>query len=222
MDKVNVSEAVSNFELSLAASTVRREPYRHWLLKSPVPDESARAIGRLPFEPAMISDTKGRRETSNASRVFFNEENRARFPICEQMAQVFQNPTAIRAIERGCNVRLKDSNLRIEYCQDTGDFWLEPHTDIAEKRFTMLVYLSDEPEAESWGTDIYDAAMNHLGSAPGGFNKGLIFIPGKDTWHGFRQRPIAGVRRSIIVNYVSNAWRARHELSFPSIPVGRR
>jgi hypothetical protein len=45
-------------------------------------------------------------------------------------------------------------------------------------------------------------------------------VPGADTWHGFRRRPIAGIRRSLIVNYVKSEWRSRHELAFPDRPIG--
>ncbi len=69
------------------------------------------------------------------------------------------------------------------------------------------------------GTDIMDAAGQVLGRAPGSFNAGLIFVPGPDTWHGFTRRPIRGVRRSLIVNYVRPEWRSRHELAFPETPV---
>ena len=48
---------------------------------------------------------------------------------------------------------------------------------------------------------------------------GLIFVPGADTWHGFTRRPIVGVRRSLIVNYVKPEWRSRHELAFPNEAV---
>lgn len=40
-----------------------------------------------------------------------------------------------------------------------------------------------------------------------------------DTWHGFGKRPIGGIRRSIIVNYVKDEWRSRHELAYPDRPV---
>jgi hypothetical protein len=83
----------------------------------------------------------------------------------------------------------------------------------------MLVYLSDDAAATGWGTDIYDAAKRHLGAAPCGFDKGLIFVPGADTWHGFEKRRIDGVRKSLIVNYVKPEWRARHELAYPDDPV---
>jgi hypothetical protein len=47
----------------------------------------------------------------------------------------------------------------------------------------------------------------------------LIFIPANNTWQGFHKRPIQGIRRSLIVNYVGAEWRARHELAFPDQPV---
>ena len=47
----------------------------------------------------------------------------------------------------------------------------------------------------------------------------MIFVPSNNTWHGFEKRPIHGVRRSIIVNYVTDAWRAREQLAFPHSPV---
>ena len=84
----------------------------------------------------------------------------------------------------------------------------------------MLIYLSDRDEAEGWGTDIYDGEKRHLGSAPGGFNKGVIFVPGADTWHGVEKRTFRGVRKSIIVNYVKPEWRSRHELAYPDRPIG--
>ena len=79
----------------------------------------------------------------------------------------------------------------------------------------MLVYLSTEPGSEAWGTDILDANLNLVATAPYKRNAGLIFIPGADTWHGFHRRPINGVRRSLIINYVKPEWRSRHELAFP-------
>jgi hypothetical protein len=41
----------------------------------------------------------------------------------------------------------------------------------------------------------------------------MIFIAGENTWHGFSPRPINGVRKSIIVNYVTKEWRDTYELA---------
>ena len=41
----------------------------------------------------------------------------------------------------------------------------------------------------------------------------LIFIPAGNTWHGVGHHPIRGLRKSIIVNYVSPEWRDAFELA---------
>ena len=127
---------------------------------------------------------------------------------------------APHALERLCDLNLRDSSLRIEYCLDTDGFWLEPHTDIGAKLFTMLIYLSDGPGSEAWGTDILDGELKLVATSPYRRNLGLIFVPAADTWHGFHKRKIEGVRRSLIVNYVKPEWRARRELAFPDRPAG--
>ena len=48
----------------------------------------------------------------------------------------------------------------------------------------------------------------------------MIFIPAHDTWHGFEPRPMNGIRRALIVNYVTNEWRNRHALAYPDALIG--
>jgi len=48
-----------------------------------------------------------------------------------------------------------------------------------------------------------------------------VFVPSNITYHGIEPRKIAGVRKSVIVNYVTNEWRAREQLAFPERPVER-
>lgn len=206
------------FARSLGRAAERDQPFRHWLLREILPRPLCEAVAALPFLPPQIRDTLGRRETHNSTRVFFSAENRRRFDVCRKLADYFQ-ASAVAALEGLCSAELSGSSLRIEYCQDKDGFWLEPHTDIGAKLFTMLIYLSPESDQEDWGTDLYDSQRNLVGTAPSGFNRGLIFVPSADSWHGFRRRPILGVRRSLIINYVKPEWRARHELAFPDDPV---
>jgi len=126
----------------------------------------------------------------------------------------------VGALERACGHSLKGTYLRIEYCQDTDGFWLAPHTDISAKRLTLQVALSTDTGSETWGTDIFDADLNHVATLPHEFNGGLAFVPAKNTWHGFRKRPIDGVRRLVIINYVGDEWRDRDQLAYPDRPVG--
>ncbi|MDE2582211.1 MAG: 2OG-Fe(II) oxygenase [Rhodospirillales bacterium] len=204
-----------------ALLTARRgaAPFRHWAVREALPPTLWPLLLALPFTPPRIRDTNGRRETHNASRLFVTESARAGLPACAALAEAFQDEATVGLIEDMCGVDLAGTSLRIECCLDTAGFWLEPHTDIGAKRFTMLIYLSLHEDAESWGTDLLDAGGKLVARASGGFNTGLVFVPGADTWHGFAPRPIAGVRRSLIVNYVGPEWRARHELAYPGQPV---
>jgi len=210
------------FLASLAARETVPTPFRHWLLRQVLPDEAASAVCALPLDAPAIGETCGKRETHNSSRLFIDPAKRSRFPVCAGLVAMLSRRETVAGLEAACEVSLESSYLRIEYCQDRGGFWLEPHTDIAVKRLTMLIYLSRAPAARDWGTDLYEADGSFAGSAPGDFDCGLIFVPGQDTWHGFRKRAIVGVRRSLIVNYVTEAWRARHELADPERPIASK
>jgi len=214
-----MNDCAAHLEAALASARAGTYPYLHWLLDDVLPDAASTALARLPLVPATIADTQGKRETHNASRIFLNDEAQARHTVCADLAAALQSPAIIALIERRCCTSISGNYLRIEYCLDTGGFWLEPHTDIGAKKFTFLVYLSEHKDAHKWGTDILDADQRLVMRAPGVFNSGLIFVPGPDTWHGFAPRDITGVRRSLIVNYVVPEWRSRHELAFPDRPV---
>ena len=203
------------FLACLRAARHERSPFDYWLLQDALPEGSCEDIADLPFPPPAGADYNGRRETNNALRVYFTPENQAKFAVCRRVVEGFQDPSVKTAIEAATGADLSDGHLRIEYCQDTDGFWLEPHTDIAVKKFTMLVYLSDDPKLAQAGTDIFEGPpdFTYVGSAPYGKNKGVIFVPGENTWHGAGHHPITGVRKSIIINYVTSAWREKWELA---------
>lgn len=209
------SATAAAFLACLKAARHETWPYDHWLLENALPAEDCDAIAALPFAPPDGAVFNGKRETNNATRVYFTPENQARFPVCRRVVQAFQAPEVLRAIEAATGADLSASHLRIEYCQDVDGFWLEPHTDIAVKTFTMLVYLSDDPGLAGAGTDIYEGPpdFKYVGSAPYGKNKGVIFIPADNTWHGAGHNPFKGLRKSIIINYVTSDWRDKWELA---------
>ena len=205
---------------ALGAAQCDPVPYRHWTLADVLPAGALPLLRALPFAATPEGDNGGQRAHNNAARAFVDPASRAAFPVCGALAEAFQSQAITDLIGRMCDIALSGTSLRIEYCQDRAGFWLEPHTDIGEKRFTMLVYLSAPPEAEAWGTDIFDGPAGGLVKrSAGACNTGLIFVPAADTWHGFAPRPITGIRRTLIVNYVGPQWRARHELAYPDRPI---
>lgn len=191
------------------------QPFDYWLLEDALPRADVEAILELPFAPPQDVVFNGRRETNNSTRVYFTRDNQDRFAVCRRIVEGFNSPDVRTAIETVTGADLSDAHLRIEYCQDAPGFWLEPHTDIRVKKFTMLVYLSDDPALRLAGTDIYEGPpdLKYVTSAPFGQNLGVIFIPASNTWHGAGHHPLQRLRRSIIINYVTSAWNDKWELA---------
>lgn len=190
-------------------------PFDYWLLKYALPSSEIDALASLPLVPPREAVFNGKRETNNSLRVYCTPENQRKFPVFARLAAGFKDARVRAAIEETTGADLSDGHLRIEYCQDTPGFWLEPHTDISVKKFTMLIYLLDDPALQLAGTDIHEGPPNfeYVCTAPYGRNLGVIFIPGKSTWHAAGHHQFEGVRKSIIVNYVTSAWRDRWELA---------
>ena len=194
-------------------------PYRSWFVQKCLPSPAIAELLELPFEAPSLQGISGKRELHNATRKYFDGENQARFPVCAAFCTAFQDRRVTDRIAGRFGARLGGCFLRVEYAQDVNGFWLEPHTDLGVKTFTMLLYLSTEPQHAGLGTDIYDTAKSPVGRSPFASNSAFVFVPSSITYHGFEQRPIEGVRKSIIINYVTDEWRAREQLAFPLTPI---
>ena len=201
---------------SAAQAKVVHQPFRHWLFKDLLHPDVCRAITTLPIALAPVEDTYGKRDSHNDLRRLFSPAMQEQHPVMRDVADAFQSEAVVRAIEKLCGVSFKGSYLRIEYCQDSNGFWLEPHMDIKEKFITIQLYLNTGSDAATLGTDLYDKDKKPFSTAPSVLGDGMAFLPKEpESWHGFEKRPIAEVRRSLIINYVTDDWRSMHELSFP-------
>jgi hypothetical protein len=217
--KSSAEDVVETFLRCVNSGKRSEQPYRHWILKECLPPDSVDDIVSLPFEAPSLDGISGKRELHNNTRKYFDVDNRERFPVCEAVSQAFQNKRVTSHIEKVFGTDLKGTYLRIEFAQDIDGFWLEPHTDLGVKAFTMLLYLSKDESHKDLGTDIYDGEKRHVGRSPFVPNAAMVFIPSTNTYHGFEKRPIGGVRTSLIINYVTNEWRAREQLAFPEVPI---
>jgi hypothetical protein len=175
----------------------------------------------LPIRPPLIDECGGVRDLNdnNSKRSFFTPKLQANFPVCAVLSEALQRPEVARLCAKTLEIDVEGSFLRTEYIQDTDGAWLEPHHDIPEKLFSMVIYLCTGPEAKGWGTDIYDQEKKWCGRAKAEFNSAVVFVPGEHTWHGYDKRPIRGVRRLMEINYVRPSWRDREQLSFPDRPI---
>ena len=217
--KSGADDIVRHFIDSIDNAKRADQPYRTWALTACLPVDTLDDVLALPFEAPGLDGVSGKRELHNNTRKYFDVDNRKRFPVCEAVAQAFQDERVTSHIEQVFDTDLTGTYLRMEFAQDIDGFWLEPHSDLGVKVFTMLLYLSKDEDHRDLGTDIYDADKKRVGRSPFAPNAAMIFVPADNTFHGFEKRPIMGVRTSLIINYVTDEWRAREQLAFPEAPI---
>lgn len=214
-----VDEVARHVEQALRRAQRKETPFRHWLLSDVLPESMCVGVLTLPIAPPVAADCGGVRDRHNDRRCFFTPHLQSQFPACAVLAEAMQRPSLARLFRDTCDIVVEGRYLRMEYIQDVDGAWLEPHCDIKEKLFSMVVYLCTGPDAKDWGTDIYDGQRHWVGRSSAEFDSAVIFIAGPNTWHGFEKRPIHGVRRLMEINYVHPSWRDRDQLSFPDRPV---
>jgi hypothetical protein len=223
MSELAQDQIFESFTEALGRASSFDAPYQHWFMESPLPNGVIDDLQTTQFPAPDLGGVSGKRELHNDQRHYVDQDNIARLPAFAALANAFQAPEMARAIEKFFSVDLGGTFLRIEYAQDVTGFWLEPHTDLGVKRLTVLVYLSDGDGHDNLGTDVYTGDKKWMKRSPFRPNFAMAFVPGDHTYHGFEAREISGVRKSLILNYVTNDWRDREQLAFPdqTVSAGR-
>ena len=126
-----------------------------------------------------------------------------------------------RRIAAHFGTNLAGTYLRVEYAQDIDGFWLEPHTDLGVKNLHDAALHVEEPAATQRSAPTSTTPTRSTSGAPRSRpTRRMVFVPSNITYHGFEPRKIEGIRKSVIINYVTNDWRAREQLAFPDRPIG--
>jgi hypothetical protein len=215
----DIQPLFDSLRASLDSAEVNETPYRHWLWRQVLPDDTAKALSVLPFPKPDLHGLSGKRELHNDSRQYFDAANNRRFAVCDQVSRLFQAEETVKLLQDHTGADLSDTNVRIEYTLDADCFWLQPHTDLGVKRITILFYMPDGPDQQHLGTDIYSDENTWCSRPAFDWNTAVAFVPSGNTYHGFEKRQIPRVRRTVIINYVTQDWLAREQLAYPTQPV---
>ena len=98
--KSSAEDVVKTFLRSVDSAKRSEQPYRHWALQACFPADSVDDVLTLPFEAPSLDGVSGKRELHNNTRKYFDVENRERFPVCEAIAQAFQDKRVTSHIEK--------------------------------------------------------------------------------------------------------------------------
>ena len=184
-------------------------PFRHWEVYHALPDELTDQIlaVRIPrtdgftYDGTRASDSQVRPGGTPPRRMFIDKDTKNTYPFFQDLVDALLSDEVIHIVNNKFGVDTKDLFLRVKYINDFDGFFLDPHKDIVEKRFSMLLFLGDGPE--HMGTDFYDADLNVVKTVSFKHNNAYVFLPGDDTWHGLEKKSIPDRRCSLLINYVT-------------------
>lgn len=202
---------------SINTSKIYNKPYKHWVFENFLEQDVLDKILELDI-PIGGNGYNNTRNVDNdeTQRTYLKESTLKNYPIFKNIEDIFTNDNFKKSLEAKLGVNLKKyPHLRVEFVQDVSPFCLVPHTDETVKACTILIYLSKDMDSESMGTELYENEdMSGLTvKAPFISNTGYIFLPdGKTTWHGIKEVNFEGIRKVLIINYVSSEWRDTHQL----------
>ncbi|MBV8593406.1 MAG: hypothetical protein JOZ27_03785, partial [Caulobacteraceae bacterium] len=162
---------------SLGSAARGRNPFDHLILSRVLPPPVLEALRNLPFRPPHLDGVSGKRELHNDQRRYFDADTNAEFPACAAVAGAFQSPAVVSAVQAACGADLAGTCVRIEYAQDVDGFWLQPHTDLGVKAFTLLLYVNDRDDQDDLGTDLYRDGRDWAARTAFADNTALVFRP---------------------------------------------
>ena len=197
------------------------KPFPHWELNNPLSEEAINEIikadivnpneHKLEYDGTRAIDGgegKFREGISTGGkalkfRCFVTKENSKDFPGPSNFINELQQKETHSNISELINKDLSNSFVRVEVICDRKGFWLKPHCDIKEKLLSCLLFVNNENESETLGTDFYDENLNKVKTVPYKHNYGYFFSSGPNTWHGMEKKEIVKERRCLQVNYVT-------------------
>ena len=197
------------------------DPFPHWELNNPLSDEAINEIinadianpneHELDYDGTRAIDGgegKFREGISSGGkalkfRCFVTKENANDFPGLSKFINELQQKDTHSQISNLVNKDLSNSYVRVEVICDRKGFWLKPHCDIKEKLLSCLLFVNNENESETLGTDFYDKNLKKVKTVPYKHNYGYFFSSGPNTWHGMEKKDIVNERRCLQVNYVT-------------------
>ena len=206
-----INKAIKSIENSIEYN----EPFKHWEIDDFFESTLIKNILKLDI-PTGPNGYESRDVDDDSERAFITEDFVTKYPDFEDVVDIFTDDNFKSTLEKKYNINLKNyPKLRMEYMQDLDEFYIKPHTDELVKAITIVIYFTDDKRyVDSLGTELYvNENKEGVKKVPFKPNKGIIFVPdGESTWHGFSKSNFDIIRRSIIINYVTDEWRDIHQL----------
>jgi len=171
-------------------ATVNHTPWTHWIVDDFL---SAKCLAEVKsVRHAVPQLMPGKRVDS--ARLFIDESQFQTYPELYKLYQSLHDGKYKQFFEKCTGIDYTGLYPRVEVISDIGDFYLEPHYDLKEKRLTALVY-TDYSQLYP-GTGLGDGTRVESRD-----NRCFFFVPGDHSLHDYPATYFATVRRCLQINY---------------------
>lgn len=165
-------------------------PWQHWITDDFLSPECLHELKSVPHTRSQ--QTPGKRV--GGERFFIDAGSASQYPHLYQFWRELHDGAIKQYFEHHTGMNYTGLFPRVEIISDIGDFFLEPHHDLLEKRLTALVYTDYE---RLWpGTELGDGYRVEAKD-----NRCMFFVPSPDTWHSYSLTHFDVVRRAMQINY---------------------
>lgn len=166
------------------------EPWTHWIIDEFLSAECLLELKSIPVQTEQ--SISGRRVGSE--RLFIESTHRLSYPHLYQLWKDLHDGEMCDFFTSLTGIDYTNLYPRLEVISDWGDFYLEPHHDHLEKRLTVMIY-TDHQQLYP-GTEI-----TGYGTVESRDNRAFVFVPAKNTMHGYPHTHFDQVRRALMINY---------------------
>jgi len=171
-------------------ATVNHTPWTHWIVDDFLSAECLAEVKSV--RHAVPQLVPGKRVDS--ARLFIDESQSQTYPELYKLYQSLHDGKYKQFFEKCTGIDYTGLYPRVEVISDIGDFYLEPHYDLKEKRLTALLYTDYE---KLWpGTGLGDGTRIESRD-----NRCFFFVPGPHSLHDYPLTHFDRVRRCVQINY---------------------
>ena len=178
------------------------KPWEHWIIDDVFPTELFNAVKKHKINDADYTNVNGFRDIIKG-RTFLGNEYCEEHKSLKPVAEFLNNHNFF---EEKFNCDLSNTYCRPELIHDRYPFFHAIHTYTPEKKLTLIVNIDTDVD-KNLATDIYVDKETHFAKTEWKDNRGLLFIPSNEKWHGFAPIEYTGIRTIMIINFVdTNVW----------------
>lgn len=171
-------------------ATVNHTPWQHWIADDFLTAECLAEVKSV--KHTAEQQIPGKRIGNQ--RLFINEFNSVEYPELYGLYCSLQSGEYKKFFEHYTGIDYTGLYPRVEVVSDVGEFYLEPHCDLPEKRLTALVYTDYE---QLWpGTGLGNGTRIESQD-----NRCFFFVPGEHSLHDYPKTHFNSVRRCLQINY---------------------